>query len=78
MSQVKLVPIKETYTAKFAKRVGGKGPSVDFVYIYPVSSAVYINPAPFAIVHIDMFDGEIYKKLNAGDEVIVEFVEVKP
>lgn len=79
MSQVKLVPIKATYTAEMARRLNKitSGSSTDFVHIFPVKDSVFINPAPFAIVHIDMFDGEIYKKLVSGEDVIVEFREVK-
>lgn len=80
MLQVKLVPIKATYTAEMAKRLNHikSGSSTDFVHIYPVKDTVFVNPPPFAVVHIDMFDGEIYKKLVAGEDVVVEFREVEP
>jgi len=79
MSQVKLVPIKATYTAKMTERLSSISPghTTDFVHIFPVKDSVFVNPPPFAVVHIDMFDGEIYKKLNSGEDVIVEFVEVE-
>ena len=79
MSQVKLVPIKATYTAEMAKRLShiSSGASIDFVHIYPMKDTVFVNPPPFAVVHIDMFDGEVYKKLVSGDEVVIEFREVE-
>lgn len=79
MSQVKLVPIKATYTAEMAKRLSHiqSGSSTDFVHIFPVKDTVFVNPPPFAVVHIDMFDGEIYKKLVSGEDVIVEFREAR-
>ena len=79
MSQVKLVPIKATYTAEMAKRFNHMSiqDSTEFVHIFPFKDAVFINPPPWAVVHIDMFDGEIYKKLVSGEDVVVEFREVK-